>query len=142
MLRGYDFDCITFMPKPVKPRILMATVNAFARRNHLLQEDIQCGKWIWKEKQHQLVNSMDENSKDKKIEITLSSSEARIFLVLFRHQGKTVSKEMLMSSASDQCTDASLRVRLAGLRKKLPKDMEIETVRNTGYRLHIKEDDV
>lgn len=136
MLRGYDFDCITFMPKPVKPRILMATVNSFARRNHLLEKEIQRGKWVWKAEEHKLVKQGEKN------EIILSSSEERIFLALFRQQGKTVSKEMLMSCASNQCTDASLRVRLAQLRKSLPEEMEIETVRNIGYRLVIKEDDV
>lgn len=38
VLRGYDLDCVTFMPKPLKPRILTAALSAFARRNGLCEK--------------------------------------------------------------------------------------------------------
>lgn len=47
---------------------------------------------------------------------------------------------MLISCISTQSTEASLRVRLVELRKKLPDVFELESVRGLGYRLRLKEE--
>ncbi len=146
ILRGYDFDCITFMPKPLKPRILMAAIKSFARRNDLVEDDLQHAGWVWSEKEQKLkakqntTDGMDHAA--KAAEISFQPATARIFLVLFRNFGKSISKEMLMSCVSAQSSEASLRVRLVELRKKLPQPFEIESVRGMGYRLIAKEENL
>lgn len=140
ILRGYDLDCITFMPKPLKPRILLAAVSAFARRNGLLQEDLEYAGWIWNDQEQKLIARNGTASHQGKTEISFQSSIAKIFQILFRNFGKIISKEMLTSCISTQSSEGSLRVRLVELRKKLPDVFAIENVRGMGYRLCLKEE--
>lgn len=140
ILRGYDLDCVTFMPKPLKPRILLAAVSSFARRNGLLQEDLEHGGWIWNDQEQKLIARNDGSSHQGTTEISFQPSTAKIFLTLFRNFGKTISKEMLTSCISTQSSEASLRVRLVELRKKLPDVFAVESVRGSGYRLCLKEE--
>ncbi len=140
ILRGYDLDCVTFMPKPLKPRILLAAVSSFARRNGLLQEDLEHGGWIWNDQEQKLIARNDGSSHQGATEISFQPSTAKIFLTLFRNFGKTISKEMLTSCISTQSSEASLRVRLVELRKKLPDVFAVESVRGSGYRLCLKEE--
>lgn len=140
ILRGYDLDCVTFMPKPVKPRILLAALGAFARRNGLLQENLEHAGWIWNSREQKLTAQNEASPHQGKREISFQPSSARIFLTLFRNFGQTVSKEMLASCISTESTEASLRVRLVELRKKLPDVFAIESVRGMGYRLCLKEE--
>ncbi len=140
VLRGYDLDCVTFMPKPLKPRILTAALSAFARRNGLCEKNIEHAGWTWNQYDQKLTFSCNDPSFQGNPEITFQPSTAKIFLVLFRNFGRTISKEMLISCISTQSTEASLRVRLVELRKKLPDVFELESVRGLGYRLRLKEE--
>lgn len=135
ILRGYDLDCITFLPKPFRPRVLMASIQAFARRNGLIDEDLSQAGWIWNKKVQTLVLA-DSVSTQKPV--VLNESEGRIFQLLFSRLGQIVPKEMLMSCISQDSTDASLRVRLSKIRGKLPECFQIESIRKSGYRLTLK----
>lgn len=113
----------------------MAKIRAAIRRNGLCSEPIRKQGWIFDPGQKTLTNENKDLLKDP---IQLSRSQSQLFRRLFAAFPSAVSKEVLKSSLSDECSDNTLRVRLSELRNQLDGLMKVESLRQEGYRLRIE----
>lgn len=135
ILEGYRLDADEYIEKPVRPAVLMAKIRAAIRRNGLCSEPIRKQGWIFDPGQKTLTNENKDLLKDP---IQLSRSQSQLFRRLFAAFPSAVSKEVLKSSLSDECSDNTLRYRLSELRNQLDGLMKVESLRQEGYRLRIE----
>jgi DNA-binding response OmpR family regulator len=145
--RGDDVDRVTgleigaddYVPKPFNPRELLARMRAVVRRAkpQVAPGRIEIGDL-----------SIDVPGHTASLggrELTLTSFELRVLLVLARHAGQTVTREELASEVLargegyDPSVDRSLDVHVSHLRQKLGDEAReprrIRTVRGVGYIL-------
>ena len=135
ILEGYRLNADEYIEKPVRPQILLAKINAAVKRAGLLQETIEKEGWIYNVEERKLTG-------DQQKTIQFSVPGAVLFKKLFQSYPAVVSKEVLKSLISEDCTDGSLRVRFAELRKQLPDQVEITNLRGKGYQLVLNQRDL
>lgn len=135
ILEGYRLNADEYIEKPVRPQILLAKINAAVKRAGLLQETIEKEGWIYNVEERKLTG-------DQQKTIQFSVPGAVLFKKLFQSYPAVVSKEVLKSLISADCTDGSLRVRFAELRKQLPDQVEITNLRGKGYQLVLNQRDL
>lgn len=153
---GLEIGADDYVPKPFNPRELLARVRAVLRRARpgtssssaeeaarpVSREIITVGPLE--------IDHAARVVKKDGAEVTLTSFEYRILLVLARRAGETITREELATEvrepgeakkgeAYDPSVDRSLDVHISRLRQKLeedPKDPRlIKTVRGVGYVL-------
>ena len=150
---GLELGADDYVPKPFNPRELLARVRAVLRRSRpggpaapvrpLVRETLTVGPLE--------IDLAARVVKRDAVEVSLTSFEYRILVVLARRAGETVTREELASEvrepveqkakgqAYDPSVDRSLDVHVSRLRQKLeedPKDPRlIKTVRGVGYVL-------
>jgi DNA-binding response OmpR family regulator len=150
---GLEIGADDYVPKPFNPRELLARVRAVLRRarpgamsegaTKAAREKIVVGPL-------ELDHGARVVKKDG-VEVTLTSFEYRILVVLARRAGETVTREELASEVRepgeakskgqtyDPSVDRSLDVHVSRLRQKLEEDPKeprlIKTVRGVGYVL-------
>jgi DNA-binding response OmpR family regulator len=149
---GLDIGADDYVPKPFNPRELLARMRAVLRRARpgavsdapakAAREKIVVGPL-------EIDHGARVVKKDG-VEVTLTSFEYRILVVLARRAGETVTREELASEVRepgeaksketyDPSVDRSLDVHVSRLRQKLEEDPKeprlIKTVRGVGYVL-------
>jgi DNA-binding response OmpR family regulator len=150
---GLDIGADDYVPKPFNPRELLARMRAVLRRARpgavsdapakAAREKIVVGPLE--------IDHAARVVKKDGAEVTLTSFEYRILLVLARRAGETVTREELATEvrepaqakgkehAYDPSVDRSLDVHVSRLRQKLEEDPKeprlIKTVRGVGYVL-------
>jgi DNA-binding response OmpR family regulator len=154
---GLDIGADDYVPKPFNPRELLARVRAVLRR---ARPTAGAGHESGKQaaaRERITVGPLEIDHgarvvKKEGAEVTLTSFEYRILLVLARRAGETVTREELASevrepaqaakgkgTAYDPSVDRSLDVHVSRLRQKLEEDPKeprlIKTVRGVGYVL-------
>jgi DNA-binding response OmpR family regulator len=154
---GLEIGADDYVPKPFNPRELLARVRAVLRRARpaagLAGLDDAA-----RPAQREIITAgpleIDHAARVVKrdgVEVTLTSFEYRILLVLARRVGETVTREELASEVRepaqaktkgatyDPSVDRSLDVHVSRLRQKLEEDPKeprlIKTVRGVGYVL-------
>lgn len=150
---GLEIGADDYVPKPFNPRELLARVRAVLRRARPGAPPSESARAA-REKIVVGPLEIDHGARVVKrdgAEVTLTSFEYRILVVLARRAGATVTREELASEVRepseakakghgyDPSVDRSLDVHVSRLRQKLeedPKDPRlIKTVRGVGYVL-------
>ena len=151
---GLEIGADDYVPKPFNPRELLARVRAVLRRARPGVATDDLAKPAPRERVVVGPLELDHAARVVKkdgVEISLTSFEYRILLVLARRAGETVTREELASEVRepaqvkgkehtyDPSVDRSLDVHVSRLRQKLEEDPKeprlIKTVRGVGYVL-------
>ena len=151
---GLEIGADDYVPKPFNPRELLARVRAVLRRARPGTSSDDSMKLAPRERIVVGPLEIDHAARVVKkdgFEVTLTSFEYRILLVLARRAGETVTREELATEvrepaqskskehAYDPSVDRSLDVHVSRLRQKLEEDPKeprlIKTVRGVGYVL-------
>jgi DNA-binding response OmpR family regulator len=151
---GLEIGADDYVPKPFNPRELLARVRAVLRRARPAIGSEEPAKQAPRERIAVGPLEIDHAARVVKkdgVEVTLTSFEYRILLVLARRAGETVTREELATEvrepaqakgkehAYDPSVDRSLDVHVSRLRQKLEEDPKeprlIKTVRGVGYVL-------
>jgi DNA-binding response OmpR family regulator len=134
---GLEIGADDYVPKPFNPRELLARLRAVMRRVRpdAIADKIRIGDLELDVPAHKV--SLEGK------EITLTSFEFRLLVVLARRAGETVPREELATALKvgvyDPSVDRSLDVHISHLRQKLGdgarEPRRIRTVRGVGYVL-------
>ena len=133
---GLEMGADDYLPKPCNPRELAARLRAILRRT-----DSTGGA----EPTVLQIDGLKASTSERKVEhegqeLKLTTAEFNVLLVLMRHAGQVVNKEMISQQALGRALtayDRSVDVHVSNLRKKLGgSDRElIKNVRGVGYQL-------
>jgi DNA-binding response OmpR family regulator len=138
---GLDLGADDYVPKPFNPRELLARMHAVVRRARPrpspATEVLQVGDLVVDVPAHKATVAGRD--------LSLTSFEFRVLVVLARRAGDTVTREELAgavlpkSGPYDPSVDRSLDVHVSHLRHKMGDDgkepRRIRTVRGVGYAL-------
>jgi len=137
---GLEIGADDYVPKPFNPRELLARMRAVVRRAHpktTAAGRIEIGDLVVDVPAHKATLAGRE--------LSLTSFELRVLVVLARRAGRTVTREELASEvlahgvAYDPSVDRSLDVHVSHLRQKMGdggrEPRRIRTVRGIGYVL-------
>ena len=139
---GLEMGADDYLPKPCNPRELAARLRAILRRTD---------KSADREASQLAVDGLTASTTERRVElngeeIKLTTAEFNILVVLLRHAGEVVNKEMLSQQALGRALtvyDRSIDVHVSNLRKKLKateRDL-IKNIRGIGYQLTRSNDD-
>ncbi len=131
---GLEMGADDYLPKPCNPRELAARLRAILRRTDKTGEN------------HSTLLEVDElkaSTTERRVEhagqeLKLTTSEFNVLLVLMRHAGEVVKKELICQQALGRALtpyDRSVDVHVSNLRKKLGEPELIKNVRGVGYQL-------
>lgn len=133
---GLEMGADDYLPKPCNPRELAARLRAILRRTERSEE---------REASQLNIDGLTASTAERRVElkgeeIKLTTAEFNVLLVLMRHAGEVVNKEMLSQQALGRALtayDRSIDVHVSNLRKKLRgADRElIKNIRGVGYQL-------
>jgi len=151
---GLEIGADDYVPKPFNPRELLARVRAVLRRARPAASAHGAAAALAPALEKLAVGPLEIDVGARTVkrsgeEVTLTSFEFRILLVLARRAGETVTREDLASAVRepgqpkakdyDPSVDRSLDVHVSRLRQKLEEDPKeprlIKTVRGVGYVL-------
>lgn len=132
ILKAYSLLADDYIEKPIRPQILLAKINAIARRAGLTDCVIHRGSWSF-DRQNGILEDKYSQS------LQLFGSHKVLFGKLFSSCPKPVSKEILKSLLSSDYTDGAIRVRISELRKLLPDQIRIVNLRTDGYQMRLDE---
>jgi len=133
---GLEMGADDYLPKPCNPRELAARLRAILRRTD--RPPAQTSELL--EVDNLVASTTERKVSLAQTEIKLTTAEFNILIVLMRHAGEVVNKEMLSQQALGRALtayDRSIDVHVSNLRKKLSgADRElIKNVRGVGYQL-------
>ena len=139
---GLEVGADDYLIKPIKPRLLLAKIKSFLRRNTIVagrtpcstEEEIALGEL------RVLPNSRSVELAGVQIKIT--SAEFDLLCLLARQAGNIVTRDQIMQNTSGTNYDGLERTidnKISILRKKLFDDarnpQKIKTIRSKGYML-------
>lgn len=130
-LQGYAVGADIYLPKPVNPLELVATLSALAKR--LIQQSVETGLRLDEKKL--LLRGLNS-------EVKLAESEARLLVALATAKDKTLERWQVAAKlcpGSDGISADNLQNRISQLRRKMQncgsEGEVIKSIRSTGYRL-------
>jgi len=129
---GLEIGADDYLPKPFNPRELVARLRAILRR---FQNEMNGNQSEKLESGEVEVSVSARSAKCHGKELTLTSVEFDLLVVLLRNIGNVVKKEELSVQVLDRKLspfDRSLDMHISNLRKKLDND-RIKTIRSVGY---------
>ena len=125
--QGFDVGGDDYMTKPFRLAELSRRIEALLKRHTTTILEVK----TLRVDVHQLRCYVNEH------EIMLSMQEFKLLVILMRHQGQTVDRDVLNTLLWDGefVSDNTLSVMVKRLRDKLGCSINIETVHGKGYRL-------
>ena len=133
---GLEMGADDYLPKPCNPRELAARLRAILRRTDASRNA---------EPTVLDIDGLRASTTERRVEhagreLKLTTAEFNVLLVLMRHAGEVVNKEMISQQALGRALtayDRSVDVHVSNLRKKLRSDDRelIKNVRGVGYQL-------
>ena len=138
-IQGLESGADDYLPKPVRPRLLLARIRALLRRTdgsrEAIDERIVAG-WITVDRATRTVWVADSS-------IETTTAEFDLLWLLARHQGTAITRDQLFEELRGipyDGLDRSMDMRVSQLRKRLvdadPERRDpIRTVRGIGYQL-------
>ncbi len=131
---GLEMGADDYLPKPCNPRELAARLRAILRRTERSRDE---------ESNLLDVGRLHVSTSERRVdfdgqEIKLTTAEFNVLLVLMRHAGDVVNKELICQQALGRALtayDRSVDVHVSNLRKKLGESELIKNVRGVGYQL-------
>ncbi len=129
---GLEIGADDYLPKPFNPRELVARLRAILRR---FQHEMNGNQSEKLESGEVEVSVSARSAKCRGQELTLTSVEFDLLVVLLRNIGNVVKKDELSVQVLDRKLspfDRSLDMHISNLRKKLDND-RIKTIRSVGY---------
>lgn len=132
--KGFDLGADDYIRKPVRPKILLARINALLRRSeHLKTEAVKMVGSLKLDSQTKIAYNRDTN-------LGLTTNEFDVLWLLAHEAGKVVSRTDLISRLRGieyDGFDRSIDIRVSRLRKKLGDDQndpqKIRTIWGKGY---------
>lgn len=130
---GFDAGADDYIPKPIKPRVLISRINAILRRD--TEVDTEKPKII-------LIKDLEINretflvTKDDGSEIVLAKKEFELLYFLASKPGKVFSRTILLENVWGTdvlVVDRTVDVHIRKLREKLGEEY-ISTVKGVGYK--------
>lgn len=131
---GLEMGADDYLPKPCNPRELAARLRAILRRT----DGGRTAQSTLLEADELRVSTTERRVEYAGAEIKLTTSEFNVLLVLMRHAGEVVNKELICQQALGRALtpyDRSVDVHVSNLRKKLGDNDLIKNVRGVGYQL-------
>ncbi|MEE4658883.1 MAG: response regulator transcription factor [Halieaceae bacterium] len=131
---GLEMGADDYMPKPCNPRELAARLRAVLRRTEKSGQAEPTELEVGALRASTTARRMEFEGR----ELKLTTAEFNVLLVLMRHAGEAVNKEMLSQQALGRALtayDRSVDVHVSNLRKKLGHGELIKNVRGVGYQL-------
>ncbi len=131
---GLEMGADDYLPKPCNPRELAARLRAILRRTERGREE-ECNQLNVGDLH---VSTSERLVKINHEEVKLTTAEFNVLLVLMRHAGEVVNKELICQQALGRALtayDRSVDVHVSNLRKKLRDADLIKNVRGVGYQL-------
>lgn len=131
---GLEMGADDYLPKPCNPRELAARLRAILRRT----EGARASQPTLLEADKLRVSTTERRAEYAGTEVKLTTSEFNVLLVLMRHAGEVVNKELICQQALGRALtpyDRSVDVHVSNLRKKLGDNELIKNVRGVGYQL-------
>ena len=130
VVKGLDLGGDDYVSKPFRTAELLSRIQANLRRNGKRPSDVM------KSGQIRVDTHASTVQKDGS-EVSLSSIEYRLLVVLMENPGRIVRRESLMEKLWDawgqEIEDNTLSVNISRLRRKIGSEY-IETIRGFGYR--------
>ncbi|WP_136474952.1 response regulator transcription factor [Pseudomonas sp. DG56-2] len=135
-VQGLDLGADDYVCKPVRPRLLLARINALLRRAEPAEnEPVQCLQFGPLRVDNVLREAwLQDNG------IELTSAEFDLLWLLVSNAGRTLSREEIFTSLRGvgyDGQDRSIDVRISRIRPKIGDDPEhprmIKTIRSKGY---------
>jgi two-component system, OmpR family, alkaline phosphatase synthesis response regulator PhoP len=129
-IAGFDAGADDYIPKPIKPRVLVSRVKALLRRaSGLAEPDESLTKGIVIDKDRYIV--IKEGT-----EMSLPKKEFELLSLLFSQPGRVFTRENILSSVwgNDVIVgDRTIDVHIRKLREKLG-DHYFKTIKGVGYK--------
>lgn len=132
IVSGFQNGADDYVVKPFELEVLYSRIHAILRRTgNLSVQYLSCGPISVD--QNRMMAFYDEE------EISLSTSEYQLLLLLLKNKGKTVTRETILKQIWDSngiyVNDNTLTVTMKRLREKLKQPSCIKTIRSFGYRM-------
>lgn len=137
-VKGLELGANDYLAKPVRPRVLLARINALLRNN---QSEVRPEAPLTELRFGRLTLSLHAKSVFLADEaITLTINEFEVLWLLAKHAGEVISREQLVTELRGieyDGLDRSIDLRISRLRKKLHDNasnpFRIKTIRAQGY---------
>jgi len=143
-VEGLEAGADDYLAKPVKPRVLLARINALLRRVPPAQQFQPGGQHLHR------FDSLEVDSHTRTVRyqgrlIDLTTGEFDLLLYMVKNPGCVLDRDELYRQVRGiewDGVDRSIDVRVVGLRQKLGDDAKnpslIKSIRGTGYLLAVK----
>lgn len=136
IVKGFEVGADDYITKPFSPKVLVARVKAFLRRQAQTSQEKQNTAVL--ELEDLLIHPGRHEVFFQKNPIQLTLSEFRLLYFLAKRPGWAYTRDQIVDAVRGEdyyVTSRSVDVQIVGLRKKLGKAGHcIETVRGIGYR--------
>ena len=132
IVSGFQNGADDYVVKPFELEVLYSRIHAVLRRaGNMSVQYLSCGPVSID--QNRMMAFYNEE------EITLSTSEYQLLLLLLKNKGRTVTRETILKQIWDSngiyVNDNTLTVTMKRLREKLRQPSCIKTIRSFGYRM-------
>jgi DNA-binding response OmpR family regulator len=138
---GLELGADDYLTKPFSMRELLARVKAVLRRNHPGEEETS-GQTILSGAYGLTLNEEERTARIAGIELKLTRLEFDLMQHLLLNAGRVLSREQLLSQAwgydfvgGTRAVDSAIKRLRGKIRKILPEETVIESVRGIGYRM-------
>lgn len=135
VVKGFDYGADDYIPKPFRPRELLARINNVLRRYSTSSNVTKISN---------LIIDTDKCLVSKNsVAVDLSALEYRLLIIFVNNRGRLLTRNQLLENiwdiAGDFVNDNTLTVYIKRLREKIEDDPSnptiIKTVRGIGYRM-------